>query len=364
VEGTSISVTATASSGYRLNTVTIGDVSQSGVSTSQAGSNTFNYTVNAATTISATTVKMYTVSWSAGDGTTVTCNTSGLSNGGWVDNGTTVSFTINLKNNYKDLKVNNTAFAGGNYSVTVNGANVNVKASATYDSCLVEGTMITLANGSQKAIENLTYEDELLVFNHLTGKIEAGQISFIDHADQESSMYKIVNLQFSDGSKLRIISEHGLFDLTENKYVYISADNMLDYIGHTFYATSYNGVEFVQYEVVLTNAYITEEIVKIYSPVTVPHTNCFAESLLTVTPMPNGVRGFMNIFDFDDELKYDETTMKLDIETYGLYTYEDFAEYLTLEEFENSMLKYLKVSVGKGYLTYEDIVSCIFAEFE
>ncbi len=329
------------------------------------------------TTISFTT--WYTITLS----NTNNAKVSNLSNGMEVQAGVSYEFTVASVTatlvQQTGCDVNSVVLTGGTFndgSTTKNGAGtytasftskptVTINATATkYDSCLVEGTLITLANGSQKAIENLTYEDELLVFNHLTGKIEAGQISFIDHADQESSLYKIVNLQFSDGSKLRIVSEHGLFDLTENKYVYISMDNMLNYIGHTFYATSYNGVEFVQYEVVLTNAYITEEIVKIYSPVTVPHTNCFAESLLTVTPMPNGVRGFMNIFDFDDELKYDETTMKLDIETYGLYTYEDFAEYLTLEEFENSMLKYLKVSVGKGYLTYEDIVSCIFAEFE
>ena len=45
-------------------------------------------------------------------------------------------------------------------------------------------------------------------------------------------LYSIANLQFSDGSMLRIIADHGVFDYDLNKFVYITVDNMHEYVGH------------------------------------------------------------------------------------------------------------------------------------
>ena len=355
VEGTSISVTTTASSGYRLNTVTIGGAAQSGVSTAQAGSSTFNYTVNAATSISATTVKMYTVSWSAGDGTTVTCNTSGLSNDGWVDNGTTVSFTIIKSDDYEDLKVNGSTFAGGTYSVTVNGANVKVEATATKKSCLVEGTMIMLADGTQKAVENIVAGDKVMVFNHESGKYEAGTIWFNDHADEPASLRNVINLTFANGAKAKIAYEHAYFDLDLMKYVFIRAENMHEYVGHRFVSISYNGTEVVQSETVLVNAYITEEFVKVYGPITEYHFNLISDDMLSMPSFNFDARGMVNIFEYDENLQYNAEKMQEDIQTYGVFTYEEFSEYMSYEDYCKAPIQYFKVAIGKGNLTWEQI---------
>ncbi len=356
VEGTSISVTAKASSGYRLNTVTIGGTAQSGVSTLQAGSSTFSYTVNAATAISATTVKMYTVSWSAGTGTTVTCNTSGLSTGSWVDNGTTVSFTINLKSNYKDLKVNDATFAGGTYTVTVNGANVNVKATATYDaSCLVEGTMIMLADGTQKAVENIVAGDTVMVFSHETGKYEAGTIWFNDHANDPARLRNVINLEFANGTKARIAYEHGYFDLDLMQYVFIREDNMHEFIGHRFVASTYNGVEVVQGETTLVKAYVTEEVVKVYGSITEYHFNLISDEMLSMPSFNFDAKGMVNIFEYDEDLSYNEAKMQADIAEYGVFTYDDFSAYMSYEDYCKAPIQYFKVAIGKGNLTWEQI---------
>ena len=356
VEGTSISVTATASSGYRLNTVTIGGASQSGVNTEHNGSSTFNYTVNAATSISATTVKMYQVSWSAGTGTTVTCNTSGLSSGGWVDNGTTVSFTINLKSSYKDLKVNNTAFAGGTYSVTVNGANVNVNASATYDaSCLVEGTMIMMSDGTQKAVENIVAGDKVMVFNHETGRYEAGTVWFNDHANDPARLRNVINLEFANGTTARIAYEHAYFDLDLMQYVFIRGENMHEFIGHRFVTSVYNGTEIEQGETTLVKAYITQEVVKVYGPITEYHFNFIADEMLSAPSFNFDARGMINIFEYDEDLKYNEEKMQEDIETYGVFTYEEFSAYMSYEDYCKAPIAYFKVAIGNGNLTWEQI---------
>ena len=51
--------------------------------------------------------------------------------------------------------------------------------------------------------------------------------------------------------------------------------------------------------------------------------------------------------------------VKDDIEKYGLYTYEDFAHVLTEAQFEALNLGHFKVSVGKGYVTYDGLIYLI-----
>ena len=58
---------------------------------------------------------------------------------------------------------------------------------------------------------------------------------------------------------------------------------------------------------------------------------------------------------------YDQEKMQADIEKYGLYTYEDFAEYVTYEQFVAFNGAYLKVAVGKGLITWEEILELIRA---
>ena len=58
-------------------------------------------------------------------------------------------------------------------------------------------------------------------------------------------------------------------------------------------------------------------------------------------------------------MKYDEAAVNADIEKYGLYTYADFADYLTYEQFVAFNIQYMKISVGKGAYTYEGILDLI-----
>ena len=51
--------------------------------------------------------------------------------------------------------------------------------------------------------------------------------------------------------------------------------------------------------------------------------------------------------------------MAQDIETYGLYTYEDFADYVSEEVFNAFPFKYFKVAVGKGEFTFEELLVLI-----
>lgn len=218
-------------------------------------------------------------------------------------------------------------------------------------SCFAEGTMIALADGTQKPIEEITSNDSILVFDHVSGEYVASGILYYE--DSGKDYYDIINLEFSNGKKTRIIYEHGLFDLTLNKYVYITQNNYADLIGHEFALMDIqDGYE----RVTLEKAYITNEFTGCYS-ITSFAFNYFIDGLFS---MPGAIDGLFNIFEYGEGLKYDEEKMEADIEKYGLFTYEDFKELVPIEVFEAvTDAKYFKVAIGKGYITWDEIVEII-----
>ena len=98
---------------------------------------------------------------------------------------------------------------------------------------------------------------------------------------------------------------------------------------------------------------------RIFCPVTYFHMNSFANGLLNTPNIPGDITGLVNYFEYDEDLKYNEEAMQRDIETYGLYTYNDFSEYISEEAYLSSPSVYLKVAVGKGMITYDEIVDII-----
>lgn len=166
-------------------------------------------------------------------------------------------------------------------------------------------------------------------------------------------LYRVIKLQFSNGKEVHIVGEHGFYDIDLKKYVYITEDNVDDFIGHSFATTddikNMTTTTLVGYEIV-------EEVTSIYSPITYSYLNCFVDGILTITNFSDGL---INMFEFGDDMCYDLEKMQADIEKYGLYTYEDFAEYATLEQFNAFNGKYLKVSVEKGLITYDELIDLL-----
>ncbi len=221
-------------------------------------------------------------------------------------------------------------------------------------SCLAEGALITLADGTQKPVEELTGDEMLLVWNFYTGQYDAAPIVFID--SDPAQEYSVVHLTFSNGETVRVVSEHGFWDYTLNRYVYLD-ENAAQFIGHWFFYqnTNEDGAR-TESRVQLTGATVETEIVTVYSPVTYGHLCYFVNGMLSV---PGGISGLFNIFEVDPSaMRYDSEAMRKDIEQYGLFSYEEFAEYVPIpqEIFEAFNGKYLKVAIGKGLTDYERLV--------
>ena len=60
-------------------------------------------------------------------------------------------------------------------------------------------------------------------------------------------------------------------------------------------------------------------------------------------------------------MKFDVEKMQSDIEKYGLFDYEEFAEFATPEQFYALNGPQIKVAVGKGIITMEQLYQIIQA---
>ena len=216
--------------------------------------------------------------------------------------------------------------------------------------CLAAGTMITLADGTKKAVENIAKGDELLVWNLETGSYDTAPVIFNVVSRQLST--PVIHTCFSDGTDVQVVREHGFFDLSLGQYVFINYHSLEDYIGDTFVKVGDTASGTWQ-TVTLESVWTEEKVMDVYSPITAGQLCCFTEDILSVS---GSFQGLVNIFAVDtDTLKYDSEKMQADIDTYGLFAYEDYAGEVPYEIYEAFNGRWMNVSVGKGLITWKRI---------
>ena len=225
---------------------------------------------------------------------------------------------------------------------------------AVYDtsSCVANGTLITLADGSRVAVENLDIDDEILVWDFEKNEYATTSIFFFHRI--ESAKYVQITLQFDNGEELKIANEHGVFDATLSKYVYINANNVARYVGDKFV---FQESETTWGETKLLSYAVTREIDTINSPASYRELAFFANGILTRP-------AFGDAFDyFDIDTDYATQTLRInqekktaDILKYGLYTYADFSSLVSEYVFEGAQAQYMKIAIGKGLTTWDNIM--------
>ncbi len=219
-----------------------------------------------------------------------------------------------------------------------------------FTSCFTANTLITLADGSQKAISNLEKTDKILAWDFIKGEYVAQDIALL--VNHGKCAYNVVNLTFEGGYSLEIIGEHGVFNYDLNKYVYISELNAKNFIGNHFVKNNNAG----GYDIVKLISFTVEtKQTEAWSITSACTANAFASGMLTVAP-PND---FYNWIEMGDKLRYDLTKLESDVKTYGLYTYETFKNYVTYEQFIAFNGAYLKIPVLKGIFEFDYIIELI-----
>ncbi|MBQ3529426.1 MAG: hypothetical protein IJA47_02915 [Oscillospiraceae bacterium] len=244
------------------------------------------------------------------------------------------------------------------YNAKASNDSVSTKQWKTFDStngknapsiCVTPDTLVTMADGTQKRIDQVTYSDQLLVWDFYKGEYAAMPSSIIMNHGYDR--YDVVTLTFDDGTVVNTINGHGFYDAQENQFVILSKANAEQYIGHTFVkdAAKKTTAKLVSYSV-------KSEYTESWSILTAVNYNCVLEGMLTLTPAEvEGSPAYLMPYEIGEGMKYDEAKMQADIEKYGLYTYADFAEYCTYEQFIGFGFEHFKVSVAKGYITWDEI---------
>ena len=156
------------------------------------------------------------------------------------------------------------------FSVSGNGS-VTVSAY----SCYIEGTPITLSDGSYKNVEDITYDDRLLVWDFDNGQFSSAKPLWLQKAKQALEYNHLV---FSDGSELNTINQHRIFNKEAGKFTYPMTDDTP--IGTT---TLNDKGEFV----ILISKEVIQTEVTYYNIITDYHINCFAGHILTSCRMSN-----------------------------------------------------------------------------
>lgn len=168
----------------------------------------------------------------------------------------------------------------GYYSATISDGSWEAGKSYTYtlkpNPCFVTGTLITLADGTKKPVEKITYEDELKVWNFDKGCYDTAKILWLTKKGLKNDHY--VKCTFSDGTVLNVTGQDGHHKLYNYSDRFFEPVCDME-IGTEVYTE--NGV------VTLISREWVDEEVEYYNLMTDKHINCFADGILTSSRLNN-----------------------------------------------------------------------------
>ena len=165
-----------------------------------------------------------------------------------------------------------------------------------YISCLPAGTLITVEveeedeNGNKKKkrkkkkIEDLTYDDDLVVWDFDNGCFTTTKPLWLQKK-RETTSYNL--LKFSDGTELKTVRQHRIFNKELGKFTYPMTDETP--IGTTTFTDEGKETTLISKEVIT-------ESVDYYNVISYYHMNVFAEGILTSCR-------FSNLYEIKD-MKY------------------------------------------------------------
>ena len=155
------------------------------------------------------------------------------------------------------------------FATNVNGTAYGTDISIYVSVCLAEGTLVSLSDGTAKAIEDIDYIDDIIVWNFDEAKFDTAKPLYIKQPEV-TTKYNL--LEFSDGSYLKTIVQHRIFNKQAGKFTYpMTSDTPIGTI--TFNVKGE--------EIILIKKSVVMEEVKYYNVITDYHMNLFGNGILT-----------------------------------------------------------------------------------
>lgn len=145
-------------------------------------------------------------------------------------------------------------------------------------SCFIEGTLITLADGSKKSIETITYDDSLLVWNFDEGKFDESKPIWICEPFS-LSCHRL--MKFNNGSDLAVAGfeeGHRIYNLQKNSFTHLNTP--ITPFGTKAFGDDGSIITLVDDELINKEAFF-------YNIITHTHINMFANGILTSCKLNN-----------------------------------------------------------------------------
>lgn len=156
-----------------------------------------------------------------------------------------------------------------------------------YAACMIEGTKITLGDYTVKNIEDITYDDTLLVWDFYEGKLSTAKPLWIKEPEI-TNKYNLV--EFSNGTTIGFVGTdnvgyHRIYNMDANKFTHTGSNDTPNGT-HTFCQDNSNPR-------VINQTIVTNKPVKYYNIITDKHYNLFANGILTSCKISNryGIKG-------------------------------------------------------------------------
>ena len=156
------------------------------------------------------------------------------------------------------------------------GMTVTYRIVGNYFYCLAEGTMITLADKSRKAIEDIEYTDNLLVWDFDNGCFAEAKPLWIKKVQKAEEYNHII---FEDGTELNTVADHRVFNMELQKFTYTMNEEDTP-IGTKVFKEDGTVTKLIGREVV-------KKEVEYYNIITDYHMNLFANGILTSLRLNN-----------------------------------------------------------------------------
>jgi len=141
--------------------------------------------------------------------------------------------------------------------------------------CLAKGTMISLAKGIKKPIENIEYTDLLSVWDFDNCCFSSAFPLWI-MSKGKTVQYNL--LKFSDGSELKTIKQHRIFNKEFGRFTHPMTDDTP--VGTSTFNEKQQYIKLVSKEIV-------QEEIEYYNVITYKHINLFANGILTSSSYNN-----------------------------------------------------------------------------
>lgn len=213
-----------------------------------------------------------------------------------------------------------------------------INARAGTSTCLIEGTKIRLADGTYKNIEDIDYDDLLMVYDHENGGITYEYPIWIER-EKDTTYY--TKITFNDGTTLNTFGHHSVFDIDALEYVLVTDKNKFKIGTNVAKIDEEGNIEIVT----VAKIEKVNDNKKYYHVSSTRYHNIIANDILTTDG--TAYSGFL--YTFTDNLTWGQDREEY-LKTKDFFTYEFLAPYFPRYLFEGYRMQEAKNVYNKGLL--------------